>query len=210
MHRLHSNVLMLKKMKNLALTTTLVLLTSGLLTGQDRSLLPAPKKTVWGKDKFRLEGAKILVSADLLERERTAISLFAGYVKEKTGITIDAAYVEEPGVKVIILRSDQAGAVLPVPDEKTGPGTRESYQIAVSDSRVMVNAKSDAGIFYALQTLEQMVVIDQTNSFITEAQIEDYPEMAYRGVMIDFSHKNHTDLYFQGIFCLNSYCILRH
>ena len=175
-------------MKYLALTITFVLLTGGLLTGQDHRLLPAPKKIVVGKGKFLLEGAKILVSADLLEREHTAISRFTGFVKEMTGIAMPVAYAEEPGAKVIVLNSDQAGIALPVPDEKTGPGTRESYQIAVSDGRITVNAKTDAGIFYALQTLEQMVVIDQANSFIMEAQIEDYPEMAYRGVMIDFSH----------------------
>ena len=158
------------------------------LHGQDHKLLPAPVKAVLGKDKFPLDGAIILISPDLLEREQTAIAHFIRFVKEISGILIKTTFAEEPGVKMIILKSDQPGSALPVPDEKTGPGSRESYQITVSNSIVMVNAKSDAGIFYALQTLEQMVVIDKENSFITEIQIEDYPEMAYRGVMVDFSH----------------------
>ena len=29
---------------------------------------------------------------------------------------------------------------------------------------------------------------DKTDSYIPEAEIDDYPEMAYRGVMMDFSH----------------------
>ena len=177
-------------MKNLALPLLLsiTLLTCGLINGQTNSLLPSPKKAVWGNDKFSLEGAKILVSADLLEREQTAISQFTLFIKEKSGISIYTTFAEEPGAQMIILKSDQQGNALPFPDEKTGPGSRESYQISVSEDKVLVNAKSDAGIFYALQTLEQMIAGDKADSFIPQAEIDDYPEMAYRGVMVDFSH----------------------
>ncbi len=177
-------------MKNLALPLLLsiTLLTCGLINGQINSLLPSPKKAVWGNDKFSLEGAKILVSADLLEREQTAISQFTLFIKEKSGISIYTTFAEEPGTQMIILKSDQQGNALPFPDEKTGPGSRESYQISVSEDKVLVNAKSDAGIFYALQTLEQMIAGDKADSFIPQAEIDDYPEMAYRGVMVDFSH----------------------
>ena len=142
-------------MKNQALSLlfSISLLTSGLINGQTNSLLPSPKKAVWGNDKFKLEGARILVSADLLEREQTAISQFNQFIKENTGVTIVTTFAEEPGVQMILLKSDQQGNTLPVPDEKTGPGTRESYQISVSKDKVLVNTNSDAGIFYALQTL---------------------------------------------------------
>ena len=177
-------------MKNLALPLlfSITLLTSGLISGQPNRLLPSPKKAVWGNDKFRLEGARILVSADLLEREQTTISDFTRFIEENTCISIYTTFAEEPGAHMIILKSDQQGYVLPVPDEKTGPGTRESYLITVSKDKVQVNAKSDAGIFYALKTLEQMIIADKTNSYIPQTEIDDYPEMAYRGVMVDFSH----------------------
>jgi N-acetyl-beta-hexosaminidase len=63
-----------------------------------------------------------------------------------------------------------------------------SHTHRVSKNKVLVNAKSDAGIFYAMQTLEQMIISDKTNSYIPGTEIDDYPEMAYRGVMVDFSH----------------------
>lgn len=177
-------------MKNLAFHFTIIIafLTSGFINGQDHSLLPAPKKTVWGTDKFHLEGAKILISAELLEREQTTISQFTRFVKENTGVTMNTTFAEEPGVQMIVLNSDQPGAALPVPDEKAGSGSRESYQVSVSKGKVLVNAKSDAGIFYALQTIEQMISGEKSESYIPGSEIEDYPEMAYRGVMVDFSH----------------------
>jgi hexosaminidase len=166
----------------------LVLSSIGIAGGQDHNLIPAPVKSVWGKDKFPIQGAKILISADLLEREQAAISQFTLFIKKNTGITISTTYSEEPGIQMIVLLSGQQGEVLPVPDEKTGPGSRESYKINVSKSRVLVNASSDAGIFYALQTIEQMISGEKGDSYIPEADIDDYPEMAYRGVMMDFSH----------------------
>ncbi len=177
-------------MKSLPLILIIILasFSGSILNGQDPGLLPAARKGVWGKEKFHLEGAKIIVSPDLLEREQTSISYFIRHVKEIAGATISTSYAEEQGEQMIVLICDQAGEPLPVPDEKTGPGSRESYLIKVSGSRVEVNAKSDAGIFYALQTLGQMVSGEKGNSYIPEAEIDDYPEMAYRGVMMDLSH----------------------
>ncbi|MBK8882934.1 MAG: beta-N-acetylhexosaminidase [Bacteroidales bacterium] len=172
----------------LSLILVLTALQCGILHSQDHNLIPAPGKAAWGKDKFHLNGAKILLSADLLEREQATVKQLISFIKESSGITINTTYAEEPGVKLIVLKSENTGPALPVQDEKTGPGTRESYQISVTGSRVLINAKTDAGVFYAIQTLEQMAVFDNTDSYIPEAEIEDYPEMAYRGVMIDFSH----------------------
>jgi hexosaminidase len=179
-----------ERMKKQVLKLIFLLIFAGIMPikAQDHSLLPAPRKVTWGNNKFLLEGAGIIVSADLLDRERTAISGFTHFVNKSTGVLIKTNYIGEPGKQVIELNSDQAGPALPVPDEKTGPGSRESYQISVTKDKVTIKAKSDAGVFYALQTLEQMIIRDKTGSYIPEAEIEDYPEMAYRGVMMDLSH----------------------
>jgi hexosaminidase len=177
-------------MKRLFLSGIIILagLSVSVLKGQDHNLLPMPRKAEWGKEKFRLDGAKIIVSPDLFEREQTSVSHFINHVKEITGVTLNTSYAEEPGEQMIVLICDQPGEALPVPDEKTGPDSRESYRIKVSGNRVAVNAKSDAGIFYALKTLEQMISVEKGTCYIPEAEIDDFPEMAYRGVMVDFSH----------------------
>jgi hexosaminidase len=177
-------------MKNFQLIFSIILtvFSVSIMNGQDPGLLPAARKATWGKEKFHLEGAKIIVSADLLEREQTSISNFIRHVKEIAGVTLNTSYAEDPGEQLIVLSCEQAGEALPVPGEKTGPDSRESYHIKVSGKRVSVSAKSDAGIFYALQTLGQMLSGVKAESYIPEAEIEDYPELAYRGVMMDLSH----------------------
>jgi hexosaminidase len=166
----------------------LVILSGTTLNGQITSLLPTPKRTVWGSGKFQLYGARILLSAELRERELPGISRFAMFLKVNNDIDITTTFTEEPGVPIIILTSGEPGAKVPLPDEKPGPGSRESYHLSVKPGKVIVEARSDAGVFYALQTLGQMIEGENSESYIPEAEIDDYPELAYRGVMMDFSH----------------------
>ncbi len=164
------------------------LLSSSYLMGQDYNLIPAPKKAVWGKGKFMLEKARIYLPADLLDREEASIAEFIKFVKDRQGTDLETTYYNEPGMPMITLNSAQPGPRVPVPDEKSGPGSREAYHISIKPENITIDAKSDAGIFYALQTLEQMISGEKSGSYIPEAEIDDYPELAYRGVMMDFSH----------------------
>jgi hexosaminidase len=166
----------------------LAIFSSGILRAQDPDLLPSPEKVTWGKGKFLLNDAKILISPGLLSREQTAVLNFKILAKEIAGVALNTTYAEEPGARMIVLRSDEAGEALPVPDEKAGPDSRESYQIHISSDRVIVNARTDAGIFYALKTLEQLIRGGNESCYFPECDINDYPAMAYRGVMIDLSH----------------------
>ena len=50
-----------------------------------------------------------------------------------------------------------------------------------------IRARSSAGIFYGVQTLLQMVEGTGTEAVLPVAEVGDWPALAYRGVMIDFS-----------------------
>ncbi len=59
----------------------------------------------------------------------------------------------------------------------------EGYKIKCENRRVFINAKTEAGLFYGLQTLKQMLL--QTNGKIPYVEITDYPRFSYRGYMLD-------------------------
>ncbi len=59
----------------------------------------------------------------------------------------------------------------------------EGYRIKCENRRVYINAKTETGLFYGLQTLKQMIL--QTNGKIPYTEIEDYPRFSYRGFMLD-------------------------
>jgi hexosaminidase len=167
----------------------LLLLPGGLnLNAQKPSLLPVPQNVTWGKNKFQLAGAEILVPPDLFSREEKAISQFIAFVMNNTGLSLSISYNEDPNTQFIVLNSGQPGPALPVINEKTGAQSRESYRLSVTANKIQVTAACDAGIYYALQTLRQLIICEDNNCFIPEVVIDDYPAFAYRGVMMDFSH----------------------
>jgi hexosaminidase len=59
----------------------------------------------------------------------------------------------------------------------------EGYTIKCENRRVYINAKTEAGLFYGLQTLKQMLL--QTQGRLPYTEISDYPRFAYRGYMLD-------------------------
>lgn len=59
----------------------------------------------------------------------------------------------------------------------------EGYTIKCENRRVFINAKTESGLFYGLQTLKQMLL--QTEGKLPHVEIMDYPRFAYRGYMLD-------------------------
>jgi hypothetical protein len=84
------------------------------------------------------------------------------------------------------LRLTRTGPVdaLPHENEPPGPGSREWYRVRITPEGGEVQARSSAGLFYAVQTLLQLV----EGNALPAVEIEDWPSLAYRGVMFDLSH----------------------
>ncbi len=59
----------------------------------------------------------------------------------------------------------------------------EGYTLKCENRRVYINAKTESGLFYGLQTLKQLLL--QTNGKIPYTEIVDYPHFSYRGYMLD-------------------------
>ena len=61
----------------------------------------------------------------------------------------------------------------------------EEYHITTSESGVLVEAITDAGHFYALQTLRQLIQVKNGKCVIPICEIKDSPAYSIRGYMID-------------------------
>ena len=131
----------------------LLLLTGLTIKAQSQRLMPIPQSVKWGKNKFLVTGAKVFVSAELSLREQKTIAQFIAFVKQNTGVALPTTAADNPNEHLIVLKSDQPGPALPLPGEKSGDQSREAYQIHVTHNKVQLTAKTDAGLFYALQTL---------------------------------------------------------
>jgi hexosaminidase len=63
----------------------------------------------------------------------------------------------------------------------------EGYRLSVTASGVVIEARDEAGVFYARATLSQLCRLHAAAGRIPELTIEDSPDFAERGVMLDVS-----------------------
>lgn len=59
----------------------------------------------------------------------------------------------------------------------------EGYTLKCENRRVYINAKTESGLFYGIQTLKQLLL--QSDGKIPYIEITDAPRFAYRGYMLD-------------------------
>ena len=63
--------------------------------------------------------------------------------------------------------------------------TEEAYRLEVTSAGVKIQACTDAGFFYAIQTLGQLAEVEK--GVVQAAVVTDAPRFGYRGIMLDVS-----------------------
>lgn len=149
----------------------------GLFASGHNVLLPQPQQVRYGSGRLSLDGLAV-AGGNAAEDKFTAARLTAGL----------ALRGGRPGARTIRLIRTGPVDALPRDNEPAGPNSREAYHIRVSTSGAEVRAASSAGLFYGAETVLQLVEGDGTGASLPAVEIDDWPSMAYRGVMFDKSH----------------------
>ncbi|MFC2125628.1 beta-N-acetylhexosaminidase [Bacteroidota bacterium] len=164
----------------------LYIVTSVLAHGHN-PILPQPQKVKYGKGKLSIADISITFKASPDTEDRFAADELAGILSEICGKPIRISESESDKPSIIFERTGNVDP-LPLPNEKTGPDSREAYQIIITTKQARIISRSSAGLFYAIQTLRQMVEGIGKNAVLPECEVEDWPAIAYRGFMMDMSH----------------------
>ncbi len=89
------------------------------------------------------------------------------------------------------------------------PDSHEGYVLTIKNGHAEVIASGEAGLFYACQTLEQL--LEDARDFQTPVpacKITDAPALSYRSVQIDIKHHlDHMNVYYESIDRLARYKI---
>ena len=171
-------------MKRLLLWLSLVPVCSALAA--HNALLPLPQQLHYGNGFLVLRGLSIQFASAPSSEDRFAAGQMAAVLSARAKATIEVQQGHASGPAIVLNRSGEAGA-LPLDKESTGPDSREAYTLQVTPQGAEIRAHSSAGIFYGVQTLLQMVEGSGAEAALPEAEVKDWPSLAYRGVMIDFS-----------------------
>jgi hexosaminidase len=145
-------------------------------------IIPLPQKMELRSGDFKLTQNTRIV-ADALSAQTA--HLLAERVRNATGYPFEVIGAESAGVGNILLTTKDA-------DTNLGP---EGYALTVSPDSVVIRAPTQAGLFYGVQTLLQLLppeifsarTVRDVNWQAPCVQIEDWPRFRWRGLLLDVS-----------------------
>ncbi|MGA2859437.1 MAG: glycoside hydrolase family 20 zincin-like fold domain-containing protein [Candidatus Sulfotelmatobacter sp.] len=171
----------------LSILLALVSLISSRGIAQHSPLLPRPQQIVFGTGRLPLHGLQVRLASDApADEDRFAAETLVKYMiaREKDSVQISNGDSAEGA---IVLKRTGGVDALPVLDEHAGPESRESYRIKITPRGAEVRSPSSAGLFYAVQTLGQLIEGSGGDAMLPEVEIHDWPSLPYRGTLVDFS-----------------------
>lgn len=136
------------------------------LFAQDRpQIIPEPVHIDVREGKFLLNAATLISFSDTTVEK--SVDLFNDFLTDHHGFSLRKA----KGSSGIHIAVDQQMAA-------------EKYLLEVKPDRIDITGNK-AGVFYALQTLQQLIRQQGNQLLISALQIEDEPRFSYRGLMLD-------------------------
>ncbi len=152
-----------------------------------KPLLPRPQRVQYGAGQLPLAALSIRFASTPSDEDSFAAHELSAALLELMGTKVPVADRPSTANSIVLVRTGSVAA-LPSADERPGPETREAYSIKITPTGAEIRARSSAGLFYGVQTLRQMVEGEGDRAVLPEAEVEDWPSLAYRGFMMDMSH----------------------
>jgi hexosaminidase len=145
------------------------MLITSLCASAEISIIPEPQHMQAGEGSYALD-ADTGIDAPDDARAHEIVSFLRDAIRSQTGIKLS--------------ESEHAhGIVLAIDPSVKGD---EAYRLSVTPRGVIIQASTDKGLFWGVQTLRQLLPLQQGSpAAIPAVQIEDAPAFAYRGFMLD-------------------------
>lgn len=120
--------------------------------------------------------------------ESTAICYPEGNEKMKRNAEFLASYIRQIATTEVRLSADTEGGdnVIVLSLDNT-LSNNEGYELSVSQKQISLKGKTEAGVFYGIQTLHKALPVTDgtTLAAIPCGSVKDYPRFGYRGFMVD-------------------------
>ncbi|MBN1401867.1 MAG: family 20 glycosylhydrolase [Anaerolineae bacterium] len=162
-------------------------------------VIPEPKQVEWRAAQFTLAADTWLVLLpDAPEADLVAARALQREIQEASGLDLPIVKTAQPARSdnIILLVSDQeaaegylAGAGFSTSDlawdRALAAHGEQAYLIDVSPRRVIAGGRGSLALYYAVQTLRQMVRVEGPRW--PAMRLRDWPALPYRGLMLDVS-----------------------
>jgi len=147
----------------------------------ENNLMPVPKNIEMKPGKFYLDKSfTIGLKGGFDKRLYWAATNALRRLDNRTGMFFQQDFITE--------ESNPNTSVLKINCEKPAEiklGTDESYELIIDSASVIINSKTDLGAMFGLETLLQLLSVDEKGYFFPALIIRDEPRFKWRGLMID-------------------------
>jgi hypothetical protein len=178
------------------------------LPAQSLKLIPMPREVSAGAVQSLAGGLQINCAAPCAAEDSFAIDDLKAWLAAQgvalnttSSVNILVTRYGSPLAKSIYSEAASSGAAAQsggaAPAEMPDAMKPEGYAIVPDGKGLALTAATDAGVFYALQTVKQLVTGTGANAVLHTATIRDWPAMKYRGLDDDLSRGPVPTLEFQ-------------
>lgn len=167
--------------KSMLLTGMILLSINLTLFAQTNSrypIIPKPLQLTPQAGHFTFKANTKIVLGSRDPELKTSVNYLRDLIQRSTGIALPYAYSGKTNTVTFSLNHSVSN--------------EEGYHMTITSSHINVEAKTSRGIFYAIQTLRQLMppgvedkIADIETIQIPNAEIIDTPRFVYRGVMLD-------------------------
>lgn len=137
------------------------------------NIIPEPNFSEFSKETFVIN-KKININGNL-----NLVSFEIDYLKK---------LLEKKGFEIVVnQKMSEKTTEIYLSIEKSSNQNHESYLLKSINSKIYLSANQNQGIFYGIQTLDQLFPFYSDNQNISNFTIKDFPTMEWRGLMLDVS-----------------------
>ena len=139
------------------------------------SIIPKPVTLIEGKGEFYFNAHTKILASENSEEMLSLGNLIADEINQSTGWNLSATTTHNASRNFVLLQI------------KKDFRHAEGYSLEINRNQIVITAGSGAGIFYAIQSLFQLLPVEfgKTNASVPCLKAEDHPRFKWRGVHLD-------------------------
>ena len=146
------------------------------LSAQAQRIIPQPGKTTINEGSFSIPNAVLLYANDL--HLYKVVAFTEQTLLQDFGITSKVTTNKKEKNSIQLLLE-------PHHKDVTSESNKEGYSIIVNKEGIKITAATEAGIFYGIQSLRQLIKKENIINKISYLKITDAPRFAWRAFMLD-------------------------
>ncbi len=150
------------------------------ISASNLQIMPYPKEVKMGTGKFRIDNEFTVSVNNNDEKIFAAATRLIRRLDARTGL-----FLTQDFIRGVNAPSDSRMEISFNNSEEIKLNIDESYQLLISENKIKLTAESNFGTMHGLETLLQLLMVDDDGYYFPVLEINDEPRFPWRGLLID-------------------------